>query len=129
MQPENGGMSVFAHEYTHDLGLPDLYDTGTGGENSVNYWSLMAQSRETAPERPVDRQPRLRPGRLGQAAARLARLRDGAALAEPDASPSARTSTTPTRPQAAVVVLPKKQVTTKLVDAVRRHEVVVERHR
>jgi immune inhibitor A len=41
IQPENGGMSVFAHEYTHDLGLPDLYDTN-GGENSVNYWSLMA---------------------------------------------------------------------------------------
>jgi immune inhibitor A len=48
IQPENGGMSVFAHEYTHDLGLPDLYDTA-GGENSVNYWSLLAQSREAAP--------------------------------------------------------------------------------
>ena len=48
IQPENGGMSVFAHEYTHDLGLPDLYDTN-GGENSVNYWSLMAQSRESGP--------------------------------------------------------------------------------
>ncbi len=48
IQPENGGMSVFAHEYTHDLGLPDLYDTD-GGENSVNYWSLMAQSRESGP--------------------------------------------------------------------------------
>ena len=47
-QPENGGMSVFAHEYTHDLGLPDLYDTN-GGENSVNYWSLMSQSRVDGP--------------------------------------------------------------------------------
>ncbi|MGA9746736.1 MAG: immune inhibitor A domain-containing protein [Nocardioides sp.] len=47
-QPENGGMSVFAHEYGHDLGLPDLYDTG-GGENSVNYWSMMAQSRVDGP--------------------------------------------------------------------------------
>ena len=47
-QPENGGMSVFAHEYGHDLGLPDLYDTA-GGENSVNYWSMMAQSRVDGP--------------------------------------------------------------------------------
>jgi immune inhibitor A len=45
IQPENGGMSVFAHEYGHDLGLPDLYDTSGGGENGVNYWSIMAQSR------------------------------------------------------------------------------------
>jgi immune inhibitor A len=52
IQPENGGMSVFAHEYTHDLGLPDLYDTAgpsSANENGVNYWSLMAQSREAAP--------------------------------------------------------------------------------
>ncbi len=51
MQPENGGLSVFAHEYTHDLELPDLYDTSgnTGGaSNSVEHWSLMAQSRGTA---------------------------------------------------------------------------------
>ena len=52
MQPENGGLSVFAHEFGHDLGLPDLYDTSgnTGGaDNSIGFWSLMSQSRGTAP--------------------------------------------------------------------------------
>ncbi|MFJ8827245.1 immune inhibitor A domain-containing protein [Streptomyces sp. NPDC102467] len=42
MQPENGGLGVFAHEYAHDLGLPDLYDTSNAAENSVGFWSLMS---------------------------------------------------------------------------------------
>ncbi|MBC2863506.1 immune inhibitor A domain-containing protein [Streptomyces mexicanus] len=41
MQPENGGLGVFAHEYGHDLGLPDEYDT-SGGENSTAFWTLMS---------------------------------------------------------------------------------------
>ncbi|GIG90944.1 immune inhibitor A domain-containing protein [Plantactinospora endophytica] len=40
-EPENGGLGVFAHEYGHDLGLPDLYDT-QGGDNGVGFWSTMA---------------------------------------------------------------------------------------
>ena len=41
VEPENGGVGVFAHEYAHDLGLPDLYDT-SGGENSTGFWTLMS---------------------------------------------------------------------------------------
>ncbi|HWO10907.1 MAG TPA: immune inhibitor A domain-containing protein, partial [Polyangiaceae bacterium] len=41
IQPENGGLGVFAHEYSHDLGLPDEYDTA-GGDNSTGFWTLMS---------------------------------------------------------------------------------------
>ena len=55
IQPENGGLSVFAHEFGHDLGLPDLYDTSgnTGGaSNSVEHWSLMASRAAPLPGDP-----------------------------------------------------------------------------
>ena len=42
VEPENGGLGVFAHEYGHDLGLPDLYDTSGGGENGTGFWTLMS---------------------------------------------------------------------------------------
>jgi len=41
IQPENGGVGVFTHEFGHDLGLPDLYDT-SGGENGTGFWTLMS---------------------------------------------------------------------------------------
>jgi immune inhibitor A len=40
-EPENGGLGVFCHEFGHDLGLPDFYDTN-GGENSTAFWTLMS---------------------------------------------------------------------------------------
>ncbi|MFC3503850.1 immune inhibitor A domain-containing protein [Micromonospora krabiensis] len=45
IQPENGGRSVFYHEYGHDLGLPDDYNVVSGGDNNNEHWTLMAQSR------------------------------------------------------------------------------------
>jgi len=40
-EPENGGLGVFTHEFGHDLGLPDMYDTA-GGDNGTGYWTLMS---------------------------------------------------------------------------------------
>jgi immune inhibitor A len=40
-EPENGGLGVFAHEFGHDLGLPDYYDT-QGGDNGTGFWNLMS---------------------------------------------------------------------------------------
>ncbi|MBA2955831.1 immune inhibitor A [Nocardioides sp. CGMCC 1.13656] len=42
-EPENGGLGVFAHEFAHDLGLPDYYDTESSTtDNSVGFWNLMS---------------------------------------------------------------------------------------
>ncbi len=42
IEPENGAVGVFAHEFGHDLGLPDLYDTSGGSENGTGFWTLMS---------------------------------------------------------------------------------------
>jgi immune inhibitor A len=60
LQAENGGLSTIAHEYGHDLGLPDHYDT-SGGDNGIDWWTLMAQSRLSGVGEPIG----TRPGDLG----------------------------------------------------------------
>jgi immune inhibitor A len=115
IQPENGGISVFAHEYGHDLGLPDHYDTsGAPVENGVNWWTIMAQSRVS---KPTD-------GGLGEQAADFGiwdKLQLGWLDYEIVAAGQNRTvelgphEYNSSKAQGLVVTLPKKQVVTALV--------------
>jgi immune inhibitor A len=111
IQPENGGLSVFTHEYGHDLGLPDHYDTA-GGDNGVEYWTLMAQSRLNAPGEALG----TRPGDLGA----WDKLQLGWLDYEIVPAGTERTlklgphEFNTKRPQAVLVPLPAKQVTREL---------------
>jgi len=113
IQPENGGLSVFAHEYGHDLGLPDLYDTQGAGDDTVGFWSLMAQSRLSAKG---DEGIGTRPGDLGA----WEKLQLGWLDYETVKPGDNRTLNlgpheyNSKRAQAVVVVLPKKPVVTEL---------------
>jgi M6 family metalloprotease-like protein len=48
MVSENSPIGVIAHEYGHDLGLPDLYNTATGG-SGAGIWDLMATGSWAGP--------------------------------------------------------------------------------
>ncbi|ASW53241.1 immune inhibitor A domain-containing protein [Plantactinospora sp. KBS50] len=113
MQPENGGLSVFCHEYGHDLGLPDDYDTNGAGDNAVEHWSLMAQSRLNAKD---DQALGTRPGDIGA----WQKLQLGWLDYEVVVAGQKRTLNlgpqeyNSAKAQAVVVPLPKKSVTTDL---------------
>ncbi|WP_456697438.1 immune inhibitor A domain-containing protein [Aeromicrobium sp. P5_D10] len=108
IQPENGGLSVFVHEYGHDLGLPDDYDTSNLGDNNSEYWTLMAQSRLNAKGEALG----TRPGDLGA----WNKLQLGWLDYEVVTAKQKKTlqlgpqEYNSKKPQAAVVVLPKKPV-------------------
>ncbi|MFF3599771.1 immune inhibitor A domain-containing protein [Kitasatospora indigofera] len=112
MQAENGGLGVFAHEYGHDLGLPDLYDTsGNGVDNSVGYWSLMSsgswlgEGREEIGDRPADLDAwsKLQLGWLSY---------DKAGAGELSVHRTGAAEYNSALPQALLVELPRKTVTT-----------------
>lgn len=55
IEPEDGAIGVFAHEFGHDLGLPDEYDTIYSGEAPTAFYSLMASGSWTG--RPLGTEP------------------------------------------------------------------------
>ncbi|MEU0391248.1 immune inhibitor A domain-containing protein [Streptomyces sp. NPDC006208] len=114
MQPENGGLGVFAHEYGHDLGLPDHYDTSGKGENSTGFWTLMSagswlgEGKDSIGDLPGDMTAwdKLQLGWLNYTKGKAAtKSTHTLGVAEYNTK----------RPQALVVELPKKPVTTTVV--------------
>jgi immune inhibitor A len=114
IQPENGGLGVFAHEYGHDLGLPDHYDT-QGGDNSTGFWTLMSSGswlgtgKESIGDLPGDMTAwdKLQLGWLDYDTAKAAtKSQHKLGVAEYNTRDK----------QALVVELPKKEVTTEIVE-------------
>ncbi|MGY1734924.1 immune inhibitor A domain-containing protein [Geodermatophilus sp. SYSU D00684] len=116
VEPENGGVGVFAHEFGHDLGLPDLYDTSGnsgGAENSTAFWTLMSSGSYGNSGQPADGIG-TKPIHMGA----WEKLQLGwldyevvAPGARADTRLGPSTSTTK-QAQALIVVLPEREVTT-----------------
>ena len=49
MQPEDAGVGVFAHEFGHDLGLPDIYNILGNGDSDVAFWDIMNTGSHSGP--------------------------------------------------------------------------------
>mgnify|MGYP005842573153 CR=1 FL=1 len=47
--PENADIGVIVHEYGHDIGLPDLYDTTYGATDDVAHWDVMSAGSWSGP--------------------------------------------------------------------------------
>ncbi len=115
IQPENGGVGVFTHEYGHDLGLPDLYDT-SGGENGTGFWTLMSSGSwmsdgtEDIGSKPshMGAWEKLQFGWLNYEVAKAGKNSTSYKLGPMEFNTK--------QPQALFVVLPKKSVVTELSD-------------
>ncbi|HEY7691042.1 MAG TPA: immune inhibitor A domain-containing protein [Gaiellaceae bacterium] len=120
IEPENGGVGVFAHEFGHDLGLPDEYDTSgnTGGaENSTGFWtpwSSGSYGSDGTPEDGIGNRPFSMSSwdklQLGWLDYQLIHPGDGQTNLTLGPSEARNTA----GKQAAVVTLPDRQVTTQL---------------
>ena len=118
IMPENGGVGVFAHEFVHDLGLPDLYDTsGIAGliENSTGYWTLMSAGSWLSDG---NQDIGSKPGHLGVwEKFQLGWLNYEVAFAGQKSEHKLGPAETNTKQaQGLFVVLPDKEVTEKIVD-------------
>ncbi len=111
MQPENGGLAAFAHEYAHDLDLPDDGDLSGLGMNNTGWWTLMGQPRLS---KPGDGGYDTRAGDLGA----WNKLQLGWLDYETVVAGRSKTlelgpeEYNTAKPQAVVVVLPKKKIIT-----------------
>jgi immune inhibitor A len=121
IEPENGGLGVFAHEFAHDLGLPDLYDTsgntcGSTCENSTGFWSLMSSGSYL---NPGENQLGDEPGHMGAWEKLQLGWLDYAVGFPGDKSKHKLTpaeGTTTTGNQALIVILPEKEVVENIGD-------------